>query len=213
MIQVDGYEAFRGTMRITPQNPKFPQQEIHGDWLYKPDYDCWYGNGKSFMTEICEIVKDETEFFDSVDNPTLDKLMEVERKFLSIEPEVRIRRNVVDSQDVAYFIAIKSSGSLVRQEVEFRIKKEHFYTLAAMVAQPFITKDFRIYQLPDGLELECSLVDNGRDTEFMYAEVEFPNVQSAQEFIPPFYFIEDITYNLAYKMKNYWERTRRANYG
>jgi len=34
MIQVEGYKAFRGTMRITPKNPQFPQQEIHGDWLY-----------------------------------------------------------------------------------------------------------------------------------------------------------------------------------
>lgn len=61
MIQVEGYKAFRGVMRITPTNPKFPQQEIYGDWLYKPQYDCWYGHGQSFMAEICEIVTDETK--------------------------------------------------------------------------------------------------------------------------------------------------------
>lgn len=27
MIQVEGYKAFRGKMRITPMNPKFPQQK------------------------------------------------------------------------------------------------------------------------------------------------------------------------------------------
>ena len=60
MIQVEGYKAFRGTMRITPANPKFPQQEIHGDWLYKPEYGCWYGHGQSFAAKICEVVTDET---------------------------------------------------------------------------------------------------------------------------------------------------------
>ena len=60
MIQVGGYRAFRGTMRIIPKNPKFPQQEIHGDWLYKPEYNCWYGHGQSFMAEICEVITDET---------------------------------------------------------------------------------------------------------------------------------------------------------
>ena len=60
MIQVEGYKAFRGTMRITPVNPEFPQQEIHGDWLYKPEYGCWSGHGQSFAAKICEVVTDET---------------------------------------------------------------------------------------------------------------------------------------------------------
>lgn len=61
MIQVENYKAFRGTMRITPTNPQFPQQELHSDWLYKPEYNCWYGCGRSFMAEICEVVEDETD--------------------------------------------------------------------------------------------------------------------------------------------------------
>ena len=92
--------------------------------------------------------------------------------------------------------------------VEFRITKEHFYALAEMVTQPFITKDFRIYQLPGGLELECSLVDKGCDTEFMYAEVEFPSVQAAENFEPLPCFTADVTKDSSYKMKNFWKRTR-----
>lgn len=158
-----------------------------------------------------------------------NKFMEIERKFLlgsfptdvplkeehqvyqaylSIDPEVRIRRNVVNGQDIAYFLAIKSSGELVRQEVEIHITKEHFYALAEMVTQPFITKDFRIYQLPGGLELECSHVDRGCDTEFMYAEVEFPSVQAAEDFKLLPCFTADVTKDSSYKMKNFWKRTR-----
>lgn len=56
MICVEGYKAFRGTMRITPKNPEFPPRDITGDWLYKPEYDCWYGGGASFSAQICEVI-------------------------------------------------------------------------------------------------------------------------------------------------------------
>ena len=91
----------------------------------------------------------------------LKEEFQVYQAYLSIDPEVRIRRNAVGSQDTAYFIALKSGTGMVRHEVEIPISKEHFYALAEMVAHPFITKDFRIYHLPGGLELECSHVDKG----------------------------------------------------
>lgn len=61
MIKVEGYKAFRGTMRIVPISAKFKPFELRADWLYKPDTGCWYGKGSSFMEDICEIVEDETE--------------------------------------------------------------------------------------------------------------------------------------------------------
>lgn len=132
----------------------------------------------------------------------------VYQAYLSIDPEVRIRRNVVDGRDATHFLAIKSNGDLVRQEVEIPITTEHFYALAEMITQPFITKEFRIYQLPGGLELECSHVDKGLETEFMYAEVEFPSVQAAEDFEPLPCFTADVTKDSSYKMKNFWKRTR-----
>lgn len=97
---------------------------------------------------------------------------------------------------------------MVRHEVEFHITKEHFYALAEMVTRPFIIKDFRIYELPDWLELECSYVDEGWDSEFMYAEVEFPSVEAAKNFTLLPNFTKDVTDDSSYKMKNYWKRTR-----
>lgn len=47
-----------------------------------------------------------------------------------------------------------------------------------------IRKDYRIYQLPDGRKLECSLVDGGTENAFLYAEVEFPTVEEANAFVP-----------------------------
>lgn len=57
MIKVDGFKAFRGTMEIRPG--KFPAFRIVGDWLYKPDADCWYTNGASYPSSICFVLEVE----------------------------------------------------------------------------------------------------------------------------------------------------------
>lgn len=57
MIEVEGYKAFHGTLRITPVVPYMPY-ELTGDWLYKPEYACWYGKGSSFPETICEVVEE-----------------------------------------------------------------------------------------------------------------------------------------------------------
>ena len=61
MIKVEGYKAFRGVMKITPKNEKFSPFEKKGDWLYKPEYNCWYGCGSSYMADICEVLEDNTK--------------------------------------------------------------------------------------------------------------------------------------------------------
>ena len=58
MIKVDGYKAFRGVMKITPKCEGVPPFELEGDWLFKPEFKCWYGKGQSFPEEICEIIKE-----------------------------------------------------------------------------------------------------------------------------------------------------------
>lgn len=61
MINVEGYKMFRGAMRITPKCEGVEPFEIAGNWLYKPQYNCWYSGGRSFVADICEVVEDETE--------------------------------------------------------------------------------------------------------------------------------------------------------
>ncbi len=66
MIEVDGYKAFRGIMRISPVNTGFPAFEVEGDFLYKPEYDCWYcrpkkgGFSSSYPADICEVIKESS---------------------------------------------------------------------------------------------------------------------------------------------------------
>ena len=58
MINVEGFKAFRGTMRIYPKLAE--PFELKGDFLYKPN-GCWYHKGRSYPAEICEVVEDETK--------------------------------------------------------------------------------------------------------------------------------------------------------
>lgn len=60
MIKVEGFMAFHGDMKITPKNPAFggPYVIEDKDWLYKPEHQCWYGAGRSFPAEVCEVVKE-----------------------------------------------------------------------------------------------------------------------------------------------------------
>lgn len=57
VIQVEGYKAFSGLMKWVPGNPEYPSQRIYGDWLYKPDTDCWYCNGISYPADTCEVLE------------------------------------------------------------------------------------------------------------------------------------------------------------
>lgn len=57
LIQVEGYKAFHGSMLIAPKNVEVTPITIKGDWLYKPDTECWYCNGNSFPSCICKVVE------------------------------------------------------------------------------------------------------------------------------------------------------------
>lgn len=59
MINVEGHKAFHGTMRVIPKCDNVKPLELSGDWLYKPDTGCWYGRGRSFGADICEVVEEE----------------------------------------------------------------------------------------------------------------------------------------------------------
>ena len=58
MIQSNGYKAFNGIMQIVPKSENLKPFEIEADWVYNPEYNCWYGKGRSFHNEICKIVKE-----------------------------------------------------------------------------------------------------------------------------------------------------------
>lgn len=71
-----------------------------------------------------------------------------------------------------------------------------------MLPIPMIHKDYRVYRLPDGHLLECSLVDG----KFAYAEVEFESIEEAKAFQMPPFLHKDVTEDPYYSMSGYWKR-------
>jgi hypothetical protein len=53
MIEVDGFRAFRGMMRVYAV---VGDLDVYGDWLYRPDTDCWYCGGKSYPSAACVVL-------------------------------------------------------------------------------------------------------------------------------------------------------------
>ncbi len=61
MLECEGYKMFKGEATVTPRFIKFPVEKIFGIWLYKPECDSWYVNGRCFLAETVSDFKEEPE--------------------------------------------------------------------------------------------------------------------------------------------------------
>ncbi len=59
MLCCEGYKMCVGTGLIKPMSDKILPFEEHGTWLYRPDTQCWYVNGKSFAERIVIEIKED----------------------------------------------------------------------------------------------------------------------------------------------------------
>lgn len=125
---------------------------------------------------------------------------EVWQGYISTAPVVRIRKKVTKDA-CSYRLCFKGNGGLVRTEVEMPLSAEKYEALLPLLSAAPIHKEYRVYALPDGEKLECSLVD-GR---YFYAEVEFPTVEKANAFTPPAFLGAEKTDDPAFSMNRYWQ--------
>ena len=125
-------------------------------------------------------------------SPELPLLFEQEMRqgYISLAPTVRIREESMVGGGTEYVLCIKSPGLLFRQEIEISLEKETFDQLEDLIGLPLIPKTRRTYQLPDGLHLEVSHVDQGLPTEFWA------------------YLDDEVTSQPGQSMGAYWQKTR-----
>lgn len=125
--------------------------------------------------------------------------------YIATAPVVRIR-----TDGARCVLCFKGKGTLAREEIETDIDAETFRRLEAFIGKPLVSKDYRVYALPDGRRLEVSLVDKDLPTRFFYAEVEFDTVEQAQAYVPPadIGLQEEMTEDRGFSMSAYWKRTR-----
>ena len=60
----------------------------------------------------------------------------------------------------------------------------------------------------EGYHLEVSLVDEGTEHEFCYAEIEFASEEEAKAFVKPEFLGKEVTEDEDGKMITYWKKTR-----
>lgn len=141
--------------------------------------------------------------------------------YISVHPTVRIREEAVRGGETSLILCFKSSGrsdGLSREEIEFPLTPEQFGQLEDLIGIPLIPKLRRTFLLPDGMHLEVNLVDQGMDTEYMYAEIEYETEEQARAWDPAAvgldrYLVEEVTSRPDQTMGAYWEATRLKNEG
>lgn len=136
--------------------------------------------------------------------------------YVTVYPTVRIREEAEKGGSTEYILCFKSPpsrGGLSRKEIEFPITPEQFAQLEDLIGFPLIPKLRRSYRLEDGLVLEVNLVDQGMETEFMYAEIEYETEEQARSWNPADsalseYLNDEVTGQPRQTMGAYWQTTR-----
>lgn len=136
--------------------------------------------------------------------------------YVNVSPTVRIRQETEKDGKTEYILCFKSAasaGGLSRKEIEFPVTPDQFAQLEDLIGFPLIPKLRRSYRLADGLILEVNLVDQGLETEFMYAEIEYSSVEEARSWDPADlgladYLCDDVTSQPSQTMGAYWQATR-----
>lgn len=123
----------------------------------------------------------------------------LEQGYISTAPAIRIRRD-----DERYIFTCKGEGLLKREEFELPLTKESFEHLRTKVDGNWIKKVRYFIPVHADGTVEASAEASADYTieldifdepfaPLIYAEVEFPTEEAANEFIPPVWFGKDVT--------------------
>lgn len=128
------------------------------------------------------LIKDLPENLDSYPH------LKIEQGYLCTAPVVRIRQ-----QDDLYILTYKSSGLMVREEYNLPLTKEAYLHLREKTDGLLISKTRYVIPLDRRLKIELD-VFSGDHEGLILAEVEFPDEETANSFVPPAWFGDDVTF-------------------
>lgn len=110
----------------------------------------------------------------------------IEQGYLSVKPVVRIRK-----KDDKYILTYKGSGLLAHEEIEASLTEDAYYHLLKKIdGMPITKRRYLIPLNPYTVELD---VFSGHMDGLIMAEVEFPSIKEAEDFVPPAWFGDEVT--------------------
>ena len=126
----------------------------------------------------------------------------IEQAYIAVSPVIRIRKKETVLADgsigsAKYILTIKSGGMMAHEEYELEMTAEEYETLTKKVEGNIITKRRYLLPLDDGLTVELDIFEGAFDG-LVIAEIEFPDEKTAESYIPPEYFGEDVTFDGRY---------------
>ncbi|MBQ7956324.1 MAG: CYTH domain-containing protein [Lachnospiraceae bacterium] len=134
----------------------------------------------------------------------------IEQAYLNTNPVIRVRK-----EDNNYYLTYKGRGMMAREEYNLTLNEESYYHLLEKADGIIISK--KRYMIPlknpqfkSGsatppedytLTIELDIFDEPL-APLTLAEVEFGSKEAAESFLPPDWFLEDVTYDPAYHNSN-----------
>lgn len=99
-------------------------------------------------------------------------------------------------RDFEYFLTIKSGSGIVRNETEINLTSDQFDSLFPLTKGSRIYKNRSLVELDNHLIAEVDIFSD--QNGLVMVEVEFPSLESAEAFIAPDWFGEDVTHDEKY---------------
>lgn len=120
---------------------------------------------------------------------------QIEQAYLCTAPVVRIRK-----EDEQYYLTYKSKGLMVREEYNLPLTKDSYEHLLLKADGTILTKKRYLIPLDPSGHLTIELdVFEGKFEGLLLAEVEFETQKEAENFQPPDWFGEDVTFSGEYQ--------------
>ena len=117
---------------------------------------------------------------------------QIEQGYLNTDPVVRIRKS-----DDKYTLTYKGSGLMCREEYNLPLTADAFAHLKEKIDGILIQKKRYLIPLTEKLTIELDVFE-GELAPLQLAEVEFETKKEAEDFIPPAWFGEDVTFSSKY---------------
>ncbi len=136
----------------------------------------------------------------------------IQQAYLNTNPVIRVRK-----EDDEYYLTYKGSGMMAREEYNLPLTKDAYHHLLQKADGRIISKRRYLIPLvnpsfekregfstpPDNYTLTIELdVFEGDLAPLVIAEVEFGSKESAEAFLPPAWFDQDVTYDKEYHNSN-----------